>query len=83
VPTATSSREQELLDQLALLRAQLNKSVYDFDVVVSPKRVKSFKWMVNIEHTTLEGLKYSIRAVYHLKTIEGMRNYFSRSLMLC
>ncbi|CAG8712541.1 6123_t:CDS:1, partial [Ambispora leptoticha] len=35
-----------------------------FDVIVSPKRVKSFKWIVNIEHATLEGLKKFIRAIY-------------------
>ncbi|PKC13160.1 hypothetical protein RhiirA5_496387 [Rhizophagus irregularis] len=32
----------------------------DFDVVVSPRRTKSFKWTVNIEHATLECLKNSM-----------------------
>ncbi|CAG8648086.1 3755_t:CDS:2, partial [Ambispora gerdemannii] len=50
----------ELLDQLALLRAQLNKSVHEFDVILSPKRTKGFKWTVNIEHATLKALKDSI-----------------------
>ncbi|PKY32815.1 hypothetical protein RhiirB3_475619, partial [Rhizophagus irregularis] len=61
VSTVTSSREQELLDQVASLQALLNKSVHAFDVVVSPKRTKSFKWTVNTEDATLEGLKKSIR----------------------
>ncbi|CAG8675738.1 11292_t:CDS:2, partial [Ambispora leptoticha] len=62
---------QELLDQLALLRAQLNKSVREFDVVVSPKRTKGFKWTVNIEHATLEGLKKSIYAIYQTPALEN------------
>ncbi|RIA83419.1 hypothetical protein C1645_880515 [Glomus cerebriforme] len=57
--TATSSREKELLDRIALLEASLNKSVA-FDVVVSPKRTKSFKWIVNTEHATLDDLKEHI-----------------------
>ncbi|CAG8681364.1 277_t:CDS:2, partial [Paraglomus brasilianum] len=62
VSTTTSSREQELLDRIASLEASVNKSVHEFDVIVSPERVKSFKWTVNIEHATLEALKDSIRA---------------------
>ncbi|CAB4438756.1 unnamed protein product [Rhizophagus irregularis] len=71
VSTATSSCEQELLDELISLKALLNKSVYDFDVVVSPKRTKVFKWTVNIEHATLEGLKSSIRAMYQTPALEN------------
>ena len=33
----------------------------EFDVIVSPKRTNGFKWIVNIEEATLEGLKNSIR----------------------
>ncbi|GBC24384.2 kinase-like domain-containing protein [Rhizophagus irregularis DAOM 181602=DAOM 197198] len=44
-------------EKLALLQALLNKSVHAVDVVVSPKRTKSFKWTVNIEHATLDGIK--------------------------
>ncbi|CAG8766684.1 6702_t:CDS:1, partial [Ambispora leptoticha] len=36
-----------------------------------PKRVKSFKWTVNIEHATLEGLKKSIRAIYQTPALEN------------
>ncbi|CAG8483382.1 11960_t:CDS:2, partial [Ambispora leptoticha] len=61
----------ELLEQLALLRAQLNKSVREFDVIVSPKWVRSFKWTVNIEHATLEAFKDSIRAVYQTPALEN------------
>ena len=42
-----------------------------FDVVVKPKRVKTFKWTVNIEHATLEGLKNSIRAMYQTPALEN------------
>jgi hypothetical protein len=38
---------------------------------VSPKRTKSFKWTVNIEHATLEGLKNSIRDVHQLPALEN------------
>jgi len=33
----------------------------EFDVIVNPKRTNGFKWIVNIEEATLEGLKNSIR----------------------
>ena len=42
-----------------------------FDVVVSPKRTKSFKWTVNIDHATLEGLKKSIRGMYQTPALEN------------
>ena len=42
----------------------------DFDVVISPKR-KLFKWVVNIEGATLEGLKNSIREMYKLPALEN------------
>ncbi|CAG8655720.1 10137_t:CDS:2, partial [Ambispora leptoticha] len=45
--------------------------VAEFDVVVSPKRTKGFKWTVNIEHATLEALKDSIRAVYQTPALEN------------
>ncbi|CAG8639269.1 648_t:CDS:2, partial [Funneliformis caledonium] len=57
--TTISSEVLELREQLASLQALLNKSVA-FDVVVSPKRTKGFKWTVNIEHATLDGLKEHI-----------------------
>ncbi|CAB4435833.1 unnamed protein product [Rhizophagus irregularis] len=64
-------REQELLDELSALRALLNKSVHEFDVVVSPKRTKGFKWTVNIEHATLEGLRNSIRGMSPTPALEN------------
>ncbi|CAG8577555.1 12800_t:CDS:2, partial [Ambispora gerdemannii] len=45
--------------------------VAEFDVVVSPKRTKGFKWTVNIEHATLEALKDSIHAVYQTPALEN------------
>jgi len=68
--TATSSREQELLDQVTSLQALLNKSTHDFDVVVHPKR-KPNKWTANIEHATLEGLKEYIRKMYQPPALEN------------
>ncbi|GBC47068.2 hypothetical protein GLOIN_2v1736381 [Rhizophagus irregularis DAOM 181602=DAOM 197198] len=58
--TTASSREQELLDEVASLKALLNKSTHAFDVVVSPKQRKSFTWTVNIEEATLDSLKEHI-----------------------
>ncbi|CAB4428560.1 unnamed protein product [Rhizophagus irregularis] len=51
----------EIREKLASLQALLNKSVHAFDVIVSPKRTKGFKWTVNIDNATLEGLKEYIR----------------------
>ncbi|PKC10512.1 hypothetical protein RhiirA5_498386 [Rhizophagus irregularis] len=68
--TVTSSREQELLDQVTSLQALLNKSTHDFDVVVHPKR-KPNKWTANIEHATLEGLKEYIRKMYQPPALEN------------
>ncbi|RIA99378.1 hypothetical protein C1645_870075 [Glomus cerebriforme] len=59
--TASSNEVLELRKQLASMQALLKKSVgcciTAFDVVVSPKRTKGFKWTVNIEHATLDSLK--------------------------
>ncbi|CAB4427692.1 unnamed protein product [Rhizophagus irregularis] len=68
--TATSSREQELLDQVTSLQALLNKSTYDFDVIVHSKR-KPNKWTANIEHATLKGLKEYIRKMYQPPALEN------------
>ncbi|RGB41283.1 hypothetical protein C1646_752348 [Rhizophagus diaphanus] len=46
-------------------------TVHAFDVVVSPRRTKSFRWTVNIEHATLEGLKNSICAMYPTPALEN------------
>ncbi|CAG8547165.1 10409_t:CDS:2 [Cetraspora pellucida] len=59
--TTASSEVLELREQIASLQALFNKSEYEFDVIVSPKRTNGFKWIVNIEEATLEGLKNSIR----------------------
>ncbi|GBC09786.1 hypothetical protein RclHR1_00910036 [Rhizophagus clarus] len=68
--TATSNREQELLEEVASLRALLKKSVA-FDVVVSPKRTKGFKWTINIEQATLDGLKEHIRKMEKPPALEN------------
>ncbi|PKB98446.1 hypothetical protein RhiirA5_431366 [Rhizophagus irregularis] len=68
--TASSRREQELLDQVASLQALLNKSVHEFKVVVSLKR-KAYQWSVNIEQATLEDIKTSICDMYHPPALEN------------
>ncbi|CAG8699285.1 11641_t:CDS:2, partial [Funneliformis caledonium] len=60
--TATSSCEQELLEEVASLH---------FDVVVSPKRTKGFKWTVNIEDATLKGLKEYIQKIEKPPALEN------------
>ncbi|RIA96160.1 hypothetical protein C1645_872229 [Glomus cerebriforme] len=57
--TATSSREQELLEQVASCRHYLT----------SPHMPN--KWTANIEHATLEGLKDYIRKMYHPPALEN------------
>ncbi|CAG8598448.1 14055_t:CDS:2, partial [Funneliformis caledonium] len=62
----------ELREQLASLQALLNKSEYEFDVIISLKRTNGFKWIVNIEEATLKGLKNSIYEMnLRLPTLEN------------
>ncbi|CAG8634104.1 30057_t:CDS:2 [Gigaspora margarita] len=67
----TSSQKEELLQKVAELEMQLRKSIYDFDVVVAPKRTKSFKWPANVESTTIEEFKKSIYDIYKTPTLEN------------
>jgi hypothetical protein len=65
-----------LLSKEFLGHIKLTQAVYcTFEVIVSPKRTKGFKWTVNIEHATLEGLKNSIRAMYQTPALEMMERY--------
>ncbi|PKY55284.1 hypothetical protein RhiirA4_474629 [Rhizophagus irregularis] len=78
VSNATSSEVLELREQL--VTGLLNKSIYgdllichciaDFNVIVSPKRMKGFKWTVDIEDATLEDLKEYIRKECELSALE-------------
>ncbi|RHZ47953.1 hypothetical protein Glove_564g71 [Diversispora epigaea] len=43
----------------------------EFDVVVSPKRTKGFKWTVNVDHATLEGLK---KVIYDIEKTPALEN---------
>ncbi|CAG8720656.1 6632_t:CDS:2, partial [Gigaspora rosea] len=43
----------------------------DFDVLVVPKRTKSFKWPANIESTTIEEFKKSLYDIYKTPTLEN------------
>ncbi|KAF0520297.1 crinkler family protein [Gigaspora margarita] len=45
--------------------------LYEFDVLVSPKRTKSFRWIANIEQVTLRNLKESIFAIYKTSVLEN------------
>ncbi|PKY31926.1 hypothetical protein RhiirB3_449768 [Rhizophagus irregularis] len=61
--TATSSREQELLDRISVLEKSLSKSVYGmyfYPPVLRPD-LRNFKWTVDIDDATLDGLKEYIR----------------------
>lgn len=42
-----------------------------FDVIVGPKRTNGFKWTVNIDDATLDGLKEYIREEYNPATLEN------------
>ncbi|POG76523.1 hypothetical protein GLOIN_2v1872036 [Rhizophagus irregularis DAOM 181602=DAOM 197198] len=42
-----------------------------FDIVVSPKRTKGFKWTVDIDNATLDGLKEYIREMEKPPTLEN------------
>ncbi|RGB40949.1 hypothetical protein C1646_811016 [Rhizophagus diaphanus] len=63
--TTTSSREQELLEVVASLRALIKKS--NFDVVVSQNGLRT----VNIEDATLEGLKEYIQKMEKPPALEN------------
>ncbi|RGB36231.1 hypothetical protein C1646_758340 [Rhizophagus diaphanus] len=69
--TTSSNREQKLLERIALLEKSLSKSVYAFDIVVSPKRTKSFKGTVDIDDATLDGLKEYIREMEKPPALEN------------
>ncbi|CAG8568241.1 3767_t:CDS:2, partial [Paraglomus occultum] len=68
--TATTSREQKLLEKVASLKEKLSKSTHDFDVVVKPKQ-KANKWTVNIEQAGLKDLKDYIRELYKPPALEN------------
>src|SRR3954447_4342965 len=53
------------------LLSWLGCCITEFDVVVRPKQTKSFKWTVNIEEATLEGLKEYIREEYNPPALEN------------
>ncbi|GET55292.1 hypothetical protein GLOIN_2v1580557 [Rhizophagus irregularis DAOM 181602=DAOM 197198] len=75
VSNATSSEVLELREQLASLRDYLISLsmvplFLHFNVIVSPKRMKGFKWTVDIEDATLEDLKEYIRKECELSALE-------------
>ncbi|CAG8717799.1 6109_t:CDS:1, partial [Racocetra persica] len=40
--------------------------IVEFDILVAPKYIKIFKWVVDINNAVLEDLKSSIIAIHHL-----------------
>ncbi|CAG8556190.1 7636_t:CDS:2 [Funneliformis caledonium] len=61
---ATKTRQElESINKIAELQS-LKKSTYEFDVIVNPKRIKSFKWIANIDQVNLGDLRESIIAMY-------------------
>ncbi|RGB27036.1 hypothetical protein C1646_820012 [Rhizophagus diaphanus] len=69
----TGSRQ---LQQYIKLRRRLNVFLQEykakeFDVIVSPKWTKDFKWTVNIKYVTLVGLKNSILAINQTPALEN------------
>ncbi|PKY41674.1 hypothetical protein RhiirA4_539787 [Rhizophagus irregularis] len=46
-------------------------SMVSFDIVVSPKRTKGFKWTVDIDNATLDGLKEYIREMEKPPALEN------------
>ncbi|RHZ75348.1 hypothetical protein Glove_216g149 [Diversispora epigaea] len=69
--TITPNREQELLNEITSLKELFNKSTHEFDVVVSPKRTKGFKWTVDVDHATIEDLK---KVIYDIEKTPALEN---------
>ncbi|PKK59834.1 hypothetical protein RhiirC2_794242, partial [Rhizophagus irregularis] len=46
------------------------KSIYEFNIIVNPKRTKSFNWVANIEQVTLKDLKETIFSLYQFPELE-------------
>ncbi|GBC01773.1 hypothetical protein RclHR1_04320014 [Rhizophagus clarus] len=66
-----TNQEQKLINQIAELQRLLNVSIYEFDIIVNPKRTKSFRWVANIKQATLKDLKKSIFAIYQTPELEN------------
>ncbi|CAG8594788.1 2716_t:CDS:2 [Paraglomus occultum] len=75
-PDSPAEEHIHVIVEQLLLRIKSKNFYYGialkkFDVIVSPKRTKGFKWTVNINHATLEGLKKSIYAIYQTSALEN------------
>ncbi|CAB4414474.1 unnamed protein product [Rhizophagus irregularis] len=46
------------------------KSIYEFNIIVNPKRTKAFNWVANIEQVTLKDLKETIFSLYQFPELE-------------
>uniref|UniRef100_U9TX99 Crinkler effector protein N-terminal domain-containing protein n=1 Tax=Rhizophagus irregularis (strain DAOM 181602 / DAOM 197198 / MUCL 43194) TaxID=747089 RepID=U9TX99_RHIID len=71
LPETTKTRQEleltelELINKVAeLQKLLLKKSIYEFNIIVNPKRTKASKWIANIEQVTLKDLKEFIFALY-------------------
>uniref|UniRef100_U9ULS9 Crinkler effector protein N-terminal domain-containing protein n=1 Tax=Rhizophagus irregularis (strain DAOM 181602 / DAOM 197198 / MUCL 43194) TaxID=747089 RepID=U9ULS9_RHIID len=71
LPETTKTRKElELINKVAELQKLLKKSIYEFDIIVNPKRTKTSKWIVNIEQVTLKDLKEFIFALYQFPELQ-------------
>ncbi|PKY59394.1 hypothetical protein RhiirA4_482110 [Rhizophagus irregularis] len=70
LPENTKTRQElelmelELINKVEELQKLLKKSIYEFNIIVNPKRTKASKWIANIEQVTLKDLKEFIFALY-------------------
>ncbi|PKK55254.1 hypothetical protein RhiirC2_722521, partial [Rhizophagus irregularis] len=71
LPETTKTRKElELINKVAELQKLLKKSIYEFDIIVNPKRTKTSKWIVNIEQVTFKDLKEFIFALYQFPELQ-------------
>ncbi|CAG8801459.1 16057_t:CDS:2, partial [Racocetra persica] len=57
--------------QISDLQESISKSVHDFEVIVSPKRNKPFRWTVNIESITIKKFRKHIFDIYKTSALEN------------
>ncbi|CAG8569622.1 3820_t:CDS:2, partial [Cetraspora pellucida] len=63
--TRSIVQEQKTL-YVTIFYANLAIIIVEFDILVAPKRIKTFKWVVDVNKAAIEDLKNSIIAMHHL-----------------
>ncbi|CAB4432774.1 unnamed protein product [Rhizophagus irregularis] len=71
----------ELMNKVAELERLLRKPIYEFDVIVNPKRTKAFKWVANIDQVTLGDLRESIFAMHQPQNLRRMVQHLPLNAM--